>query len=673
MNAFDSPGAQDYTDSLNHCRSPKPPMMVAKTDTGGTSISRASRRGRRLVSGLLAAGLWLSTSAGAEEPPGFLAGMVRGTEATPIASAQVYAYSMADFELRKVLTDLAGRFQFAGLPAGLYNIVAYKPGFVPAVVALIRPEAERDQTLDVHLLPEDPSQPHAAEDYWEARSRVPADVLRDIETQALGATLAGSTLAESLSRFSTGLEASTGVDDIVALGEAQLTGGRLSFEGQLEWVDIGVQGDFWRLQPTSIGAQQAAVEGSANQVSVDLKSQGESHFSLTTASNRLVTRQGGIERPVDFDRVRLDYSQAWGDSGGQSAFSAQVIDEANFYSGGALEPADIPRASRTWEVEGSYSREISDRTMVATGVRYRERQAEMLLGPALSPVLPGPVDRMDIFGEGGYRVRPAMLIEYGVYTVLRDGNLALAPQGGLVLQINPHWQVAGRASGRFSDQASFEGLASDFLPTLYRSTQSACDQGDERCYQVQLTRKEGDETLSLGAVHRELGETLRLYFSDDFFDRQESVYLVPGDRLPELQLAVTHRLSPNILTRLESTYADGGGGTFYASNRDAYENEVRYLITSVDAQFRSTSTGVFLAFHQLRQSLLPQVTGAPSMEPLLSERLQLKVSQDLNVLLDLPADWALQLNMELSRGSLSDDEDKDALRRRILGGIAVKF
>ena len=145
---------------------------------------------------------------------------------------------------------------------------------------------------------------------------------------------------------------------------------------------------------------------------------------------------------------------------------------------------------------------------------------------------------------------------------------------------------------------------------------------------------------------------------------------MPGDRLPELQLAVTHRLSKNILTRLESTYAEGGGGTFYASNRDAYENEIRYLITSVDTHFNATSTGVFLAFHQLQQNLLPQA-GALPLEEVLSERLQLKVSQDLNVLLDLPADWALQLNMELFRGT--QDEDKDALRRRILGGIAVKF
>jgi hypothetical protein len=53
------------------------------------------------------------------------------------------------------------------------------------------------------------------------------------------------------------------------------------------------------------------------------------------------------------------------------------------------------------------------------------------------------------------------------------------------------------------------------------------------------------------------------------------------------------------------------------------------------------------------------------------------LTQDLNILLDLAADWAVKLNMEVSRGSVlfgSDSpQDADELRRRILGGFAVRF
>ena len=59
------------------------------------------------------------------------------------------------------------------------------------------------------------------------------------------------------------------------------------------------------------------------------------------------------------------------------------------------------------------------------------------------------------------------------------------------------------------------------------------------------------------------------------------------------------------------------------------------------------------------------------------ERLQLMLSQDLNILMDLAGDWTVQLNMELSRGSSplasSFGGRDDELRKRFLGGIAVKF
>jgi len=57
------------------------------------------------------------------------------------------------------------------------------------------------------------------------------------------------------------------------------------------------------------------------------------------------------------------------------------------------------------------------------------------------------------------------------------------------------------------------------------------------------------------------------------------------------------------------------------------------------------------------------------------ERLQVRVTQDLAFLRELAADWALKLDMELSRGASPYDLDSpdDEIRRRLLGGIAVSF
>jgi hypothetical protein len=129
-------------------------------------------------------------------------------------------------------------------------------------------------------------------------------------------------------------------------------------------------------------------------------------------------------------------------------------------------------------------------------------------------------------------------------------------------------------------------------------------------------------------------------------------------------------LSPRVLTSLQSSVAYGGGGTFVAADRTPYENQVHYVVTSLDTQFQSTATGVFVALHHLSQELQPLAgadRGSPQME---FDRVRLMLTQDLNILFDLANQWAVQLDMEVSRGPLSTD---DELRRRLVGGIAVKF
>jgi hypothetical protein len=209
-----------------------------------------------------------------------------------------------------------------------------------------------------------------------------------------------------------------------------------------------------------------------------------------------------------------------------------------------------------------------------------------------------------------------------------------------------------------------------------------CRELDEHCYRVMVARQgERDEDLlTIAALHRELADTLQLYFSEDVFHQLESLYLVRGDALPEVQLALQRRVSPQVLARLESSFAEGGGGILYAADAAPYENHVRYLVTSLDTRFQRTATGVFLAFHHLEQSLesvREQGSAELSGTMLDLERLQLMLSQDLNVLLSLASEWAVHLNFEVSRGVLPlpytlEVEDEE-YRRRVTGGLSVKF
>lgn len=605
--------------------------------------------------------------------PQGVGGRVLG-ETNPLGAAGVYAYQLADLSLRKVLTDAQGNFLFQNLPAGLYKVIAHKPGFTPVVVMLTRTAANAYQFLDLQLASQ-PRDPKArADDFWSIRARIPADVLHDIErdeAEGSGSPLvriAASRLQQELplEGFQTDFQAMTGVDQIAEAGEGQVSSGGLGFAGQVGQMQVGLRGQFRQFNAGGFGegatSGHGTAGGEASTLSLNLEGQ-ESHISVTSLSNRLVTHDGGRENPVAFDHYQVNWTQGVG-AHGRSDFAAQYTEENNFHRHGPIDPLDIPEASRSWRVEGAYTASLGEGNTLQTGLRYRERQFGL---SALNrrEDLPG-VASVDLFGRGGVRVRPAVLVEYGLYSTLSDGSLSLTPKGGIVLQLNDDWQVEANGSQRVYEDAAVNPM---FFPSLFEEG-DLCEQATESCYQLHFVRKtEDDNLVSLGAVHKTVGETMRVYFSDDFFDRLESLYLVPGDELPEVKFALSRRLSPQVLTSLQSSVAFGGGGTFVAADRRPYENQVHYVVTSLDTQFQSTATGVFVALHHLSQELQPLAGPDRSSPQMEFDRLRLELTQDLNILFDLAAQWAVQLNMEVSRGPISSDE----LRRRLMGGIAVKF
>jgi hypothetical protein len=614
----------------------------------------------------------------ADGRPAGVAGRVLG-ESSPLAAAHIYAYQLADLSLQKVTTDAKGNFLFGGLPAGLYKIIAHKAGFVPAVIMLTRTAAQSYQYIDVELAQRRPGDGPAADDYWSIRARVPADVLREIEdaeSQIHLASFTASTAGSLTGNFQTEMQALTGVDQGTTEG-GQLSTAGLGIQGQLGKIQVGLHGSYSQLSSSDVlqPGGTAFGTGQTSSLSIDLARGPSSRVSLMSLNNRMIARGAGGESPVDFEHYQVQWTRDVGENS-HSEFSAHYTEENNFHRQAVVDPLDIPETSRTWRIEGAYTTEFSDRNTLQTGLRYRERQFGYgTLDRPGKAYEQQALSSIDLFSRGGVRVQPAVLMEYGLYSTLSDGSLALTPQGGIVLQLGPHWQLETSAARRVYTDAPAHP---EFLPTLFEQ-RDLCEQGSESCYQLNFSRTDAeDNTLTLGGVHRTVGDTLRVYFSDDFFDRLESLYLVRGDEIPEVRFGFRHKLSPKIVTTLDSSVASGGGGTFFAANGEPYENQVRYLVTSLDTQLLSSSTGIFVAFHHLEQQLEPAPglkarRAAAEME---FERLQLMLSQDLNFLIDLASDWAVHLNMELSRGgalSTGNTTSDDRVRRRILGGIAVKF
>ena len=609
-------------------------------------------------------------------------------EARPLGAARVYVYRLTDLTLHKAVTDERGGFLFEALPAGLYKIIAHKPGFVPAVVRLTRATAEAYQFLELELAEQTRAEVAAGDDFWSLRAEVPPDVLREVQVAGIEDSARGlpAPLAGGLPETDRPLQllaemrAMTGVDQVSGSADSQVTQGGVGIEGRVGGLRLGIEGDYWQLQPVAVdddsGARGAA-SGEASALSVELASDHDVRVLLSSRSNRLVGVRDAEELPIDFEHYLLSVSHAIGEHG-RSDFSAQYTSESNFYRHGGIDPLEIPEASRSWRLEGTYTAALNERSSLQTGLRYRQQQsafARSITG------LPAPLspeqEQVDLFGRAGTQVRPSVLVEYGLYSALRDGSLSLSPRGGLVVQLAPSWQASLAASQKVEDDRPTDDYR-QFTSRLRNplAEGDACEQVEEACFQLALRHQSGEEEgLSVAVSHREVDETQRLYFSEDLTDRYESLYLVPGDELPELELAMTRRITPKVLARFETHLAEGGGGVFYATDREAYENSVRYLVASLDTHFDGTSTGLFVAFHHLQQNLTALDLVARPAPPVEVDRLELMLSQDLNILLGMATDMALKLNMQLSRGSWpwSDEVGSDELRRRLLGGLAFRF
>jgi len=630
---------------------------------------------------------------------GAVAGRVMGAS-NPLGAAAVYAYQVVDRSLQKVATDLQGNFRFDQLPAGVYNIIAHRIGFVPAVVRLTRSTAEAYQFLEIQLARQTAGAGGAggqAADFWSIRSKIPADVLRDIENEAVSLAAAqpetpraisGNAIAAGdFADFKTELEAVSGVDSSLEGAQSQMKGGKVDVEGRLGKLQVGLTGKLLQLA-SDTASTQTYTDGEVRALSLAVGNGPANQISVTSLTNRLTNRPAGGDLvlgrdeaglPVDFENYRVSWSQEHGKRG-KSEFAAQYTSESNYHRVGLFDPPDIPEASRAWLFEGSYTAALGDNGTIQAGVRYRERQSELPGFGRSAELDQANRANVDVFGQGGVKISPAVLVEYGMFSTLRDGSVALTPKGGVVVQLGPVWQAETSFSRRVFQNA--EDLRTDFLPVLMRSA-DFCEQGGESCYSLTFSRRQGDdEKISLGAAQRTITETSRLYFSEDLLDRQESLYLVRGDRLPEVQFQLQHRLAPRIVSKLSSSIASGGGGIFYATDRKHYENRLSYAVTSLDTQFQATETGVFLAFHKLSQDLEPVKRSAKSGGSEAEfEKLRLVVSQNLNVLVDLGTDWIVRLDLEVSRGAevarqaggASTARGDDELRKRFVGGFAVRF
>src|SRR5512134_3906811 len=132
------------------------------------------------VLSLAAAGGTLAALPPPPAPP--ISGVVRHLE-QPISGALVIFYNLGDTTLTRSRSAADGTFVVASVPIGVYDLIAYKKGFLPSLVRLWHQALpERVSSVEIKLASagRQPGAPSTSSTLWELRDRLPADVLREI-------------------------------------------------------------------------------------------------------------------------------------------------------------------------------------------------------------------------------------------------------------------------------------------------------------------------------------------------------------------------------------------------------------------------------------------------------------------------------------------------------------
>ena len=607
---------------------------------------------------------------------------------SPVSDARVYAYQLVEKSLHKVLTDSSGRFLFATLPAGIYKLIAHKTGLQPAIQLLQRDAADDAQFVELQLTEESTTDPA---DFWNVRSQIPGDVLREItapfdvdsghpETGSEPPELANlviGTGAEMRSGLLAEVSALSGVHDVTPSASARLTGANVGLKGQLGRVKLSMEGDFQTFESDLTPQVDAGIgiDGQTHSVSFNLQTPAQGDFDLSSSSNRLTMVDENFTTPVMASQLYFGWNRPVGERGSTSV-KASLVEESGLYNRSWIDPLGLPTSSRTLRVEGTYARKFENFGDLRSGLRYRESTgayARRLTGTGSALLA---TQSLDAYSDGGWQAHEKVLVQYGLFSTMTDGSVAITPRGGFVLQMGPLWQTSFTAAHRVLSQD--RSVNDDFMPIVLDDSMT-CGETESACYQMTVMRSSGlDNQLALGASYRELDETIRMYFNGSFFESSEGIFLVPGDRVPKVHASVRQRLTPGIVAKVSVSVSSGGGGVFQSVNRRHYENEVSMLSSGIDATFERTQTGLYISFQRLDQQLLPmgQTASNSVVEPATDlQRLEVGVSQDLSAIWDLTQDWAVNVAMGLARGAsfFHSNIDSEALQRRVVTSVAVRF
>ncbi|MGH9367451.1 MAG: carboxypeptidase-like regulatory domain-containing protein [Thermoanaerobaculia bacterium] len=631
------------------------------------------RRSRTLP---LAGGLALCCAALLGEPPAPplplastlappISGVVRSVQ-NPVAGALVVLYNVAETSLARLRTAPDGTFVMASAPVGVYDLIAYKKGFQPALVRILHQAAPRNvSSVEIQLSSSSKASALAAPStIWELADRLPADILREIELDA-------------------GEEAANGPAPGRASGGRRMAGevatvaGAGSGDGAVLRTSAALQGGLpngWRYNVSgdynSVGADAdpGTTSGNSAGLALAVAPSAAERVQLTARRNSI---RFGEEGPASLQSNAVSWSRG-NQTGTVQSVAARYIEETNLYRASAPGTTFFPIASRTWEVQGNYARPAAETPGIAVAMTYRHREAAV--GPS------------GVGAQGAF-IASSPDADLAASTTLRLSSRAQV-QGGLVGRyVAGGYGIAPRVVARY-DVGNGTYL---FVSGLYRVTESGIGSGTylpriasleddtaaaaRRSYSVGLERVVDERTsFRIEASEEQVSEVVRAFFEGDFLTNLDSVYLLDGNTVRQYRATGRHRLSPALAATVSARYGeiDGAVAPGTAAAYGVSDSQGRFWAAKAAVEILPTRTGVALLFHGVRQSL----TTASTVVANDSDKIALSVAQDLSVLGVTPFGSACKLLVAVesnSPNSSSDGGEEIAKNNRFMGGVALSF
>jgi hypothetical protein len=596
-------------------------------------------------------------------PP--ISGIVSHLE-NPIGGALVILYNLGDTSLTRSRTAPDGTFVLASAPVGVYDLVAYKSGFLPALVRLWhQPASVGVSAVRIQLAARSESARgrNEASSVWELRDKLPADVLREIELEtgtqesAPPGRVRGDKMVAGEVRT---------VSD-VAQGDSSLSRTAVGVRGGLPngW-QYALRGDYAAVSDPAGISDTSATTGNAAGLALDVAMSPLDRVSLTTRRHTLSLHD---DRVASLQTHGVSWSRD-GEEGNVESVAARYVEEANLYRATSPGSSFFPLASRTWEVRANYARPATESPGVAAAMTYRHREGT--IGPSGvgsdGAFLMSAPDG-DLSAASSVRVSSRTEVEGGVVARYLAGGYGIAPRLGARYDLGDKTYVFVRSLYRVAESGTVSGTV---LP-LVTSIEDSGDAYSRRGFVLGLERRAGpDGSFRLEASDHRINETIRAFFEGDFLTDFDSVYLFDGNTVRQYKLSGSHRLTDRLSGSVALRYGRIGGDPTPDSGRSygITENRGRFWSARAAVEIVPTHTGIAVIVRGVRQSLAT----AAALRSNDSRKIAISLAQDLSVVGVNPFGSVCKLlvALESARNAPPVGDDSPSTSR-LLGGVAISF